>query len=101
MAVFDTEEYWLEVLPPDRTDFCNPAFGEQLGVVCDRSTGAGPARRLHWEIIAMDPRVDDIAKELTPCKGAGEKKNLTMELSAAVERHGSPRRRALGLPASP
>jgi len=101
IAVFDTKEYWLEVLPPDKIDFCNPAFGKELGVVCDRSTGNGPVRRLHWEIITMDPKMDDIAKELTACKVGAEKKNLSKELSAAVERHCSPRSHVLGLPASP
>mmetsp|Transcript_5344 Transcript_5344/g.10069 ORF Transcript_5344/g.10069 Transcript_5344/m.10069 type:complete len:481 (+) Transcript_5344:100-1542(+) len=100
LAVFNTEEYWLEILPSDNIKFCNPAFGNQLGVVCDRSTGTGPVKRLHWEIVTMDPKVDDIAKELTTSKVA-EKKKLSMELSAAVERHCSPRSHVLGLPASP
>jgi len=101
IAVFDTEEYWLEVLSADKLDFSNPAFGNQLGVVCDRSTGSGSVRRLHWEIITMDPKVDDIAKELTASKATAEKKKHSMELSAAIERHCSPRSRVLGLPASP
>jgi len=84
IAIFNTKDCWLEVLPDENPDF--QQFGKQIAVVCDRSVGSGPARRLHWEITAMDPEADDILKEMVR-KDRGGQRQTQMELTAAIAKH--------------
>jgi len=95
VAVFNTKDFWVEVLPEEGPDF--KQFGKQIAVVCDRSVGSGQTRRLHWEITAMDPQTDDILKEMLR-KDRGGQKQMAAELAAAVAKQHAARMSKKGLP---
>merc|ERR1712007_200426 len=65
VAMFHSSELWIEVLPGDNPDFAKAATGNSVALVCDRSSGIGKDRMLHWEIAELDPNSEDILDELT------------------------------------
>jgi len=91
VAAFDSARLRLEALPGERPDLAGQvAPGERVAVVCERSSGQGVNRTLHWEISALDPQVEDVIDELAQngsTSARGEQgKSLASELSAALAR---------------
>jgi len=95
-ALFHSQELWLEVVPDEGPGLERLAPDNQVAVVTDRSVGTGMDRRLHWEIVALEPQTDDIIAELNRKEGA-ELEKLSNELSSVIRQRCSSRMEALGL----
>jgi len=95
-AIFHSQEVWLEVVPDENHNMAELASDGQIGVVTDRSVGTGIDRRLHWEIVALDPKTDDIIAEINRKEGV-ELDKLSIELTSVVKQRCSTRMEALGL----
>merc|ERR1712183_927612 len=92
IALFHTSELWLEVLPGDNPDLSSASAGSQLAVIRDRTTGIGKDRTLHWEVVVVDPRLQDVLAESNEEPASKRQRQLTHELSAVLAK-----RPALGL----
>mmetsp|Transcript_17983 Transcript_17983/g.49946 ORF Transcript_17983/g.49946 Transcript_17983/m.49946 type:complete len:530 (+) Transcript_17983:70-1659(+) len=80
VAIFDIEQLRLDSLDA----LLVSGSGGPVAVVADRSVGDGRDRRLHWEVVALDPGVDDIRTEVIKRSGdEGALKRLGVELNAA------------------
>jgi len=95
MAAFSSARLRLEALPGERPDLSGQvAPGERVALVCDRSSGQGVNRVLHWEISALDPTVEDVIDELAQQGSTNarqeQSKSLANELSAALARRPRP-----------
>lgn len=66
-ALFHTTELWLEVPggePSAQEAWAAAAGGAPVALVADCSSGAGPTKRLQWEIAVVDPAKCDVVAAL-------------------------------------
>jgi len=83
-ALFHADELWVE-LPggsgPDRRAWPRATSAKSVAVVNDISAGAGRAKRLQWEITAVEP--EDVLSAVVPADlGGHQQQQLVKALSA-------------------
>mmetsp|Transcript_111242 Transcript_111242/g.175312 ORF Transcript_111242/g.175312 Transcript_111242/m.175312 type:complete len:143 (+) Transcript_111242:2-430(+) len=84
VALFHSTDLWVKPLRSTAPDFASAAPGQLIGVVRERSSGEGQNRMLHWEIIAVDPKTEDVLAEMARVGPASSGGALAAELSKAV-----------------
>jgi len=81
-ALFNTRELWVQLLPGENPDFAGAAACGPIAVFCDRTTGLGKDRMLHWEIAVLNSQTDDVLAEMDREPGSRGQHALSEELSS-------------------
>jgi len=75
IALFNVDDLVAKVVSGTQQDIVEVASTNSVAVVCDRTSGSGTARRIHWEISSVTPATEDLSAEIARCQRCSLRRN--------------------------